>query len=109
MLRSVITDILDELSAPIIRETRFGELGTTLAVTSNRRKLRRNTKSPLRSVSRLLVTANFVPISPNLVTLMMEALSSSETFVLTEPHGVTSQKTDLHNSSYWQVFSATVW
>jgi hypothetical protein len=31
----------------------------------------------------LLVTANVVPISPILVTLMMEALSSSETLVLT--------------------------
>jgi hypothetical protein len=33
-----------ELSASI-RVTRIGELGTTLAVTSNRRTLRRNTKS----------------------------------------------------------------
>jgi hypothetical protein len=32
---------------------------------------------------RLLVTANVVPSSPILVTLMMEALSSSETSVLT--------------------------
>jgi hypothetical protein len=32
---------------------------------------------------RLLVTANIVPSSPILVTLMMEALSSSETSVLT--------------------------
>jgi hypothetical protein len=30
-------------------------------------------------VRRLLVKANFVPISPILVTLMMQALSSSET------------------------------
>jgi hypothetical protein len=36
----------------------------------------------LRSLSRLLVTAN-VPSSPILVTLMMKALSSSETSVLT--------------------------
>jgi hypothetical protein len=36
----------------------------------------------LRSVRRLLVTANVVPSSPILVTLMMEALSSSETSVL---------------------------
>jgi hypothetical protein len=32
---------------------------------------------------RLLVTANVIPSSPILVTLMMEALSSSETSVLT--------------------------
>jgi hypothetical protein len=36
----------------------------------------------LRSVHRLLVTAN-VPSSPILVTLMMKALSSTETSVLT--------------------------
>jgi hypothetical protein len=34
-------------------------------------------------VHRLLVTANIVPSSPILVTLMMEALGSSETSVLT--------------------------
>jgi hypothetical protein len=37
----------------------------------------------LHSVRQLLVTANVVPSSPILVTLMMEALSSSETSVLT--------------------------
>jgi hypothetical protein len=37
-----------------------------------------------RSVRRLLVTAN-VPSSPVLVTLMMGALGSSETSVLTRP------------------------
>jgi hypothetical protein len=43
MLRSVAlarTDVSEELSASIIRVTRIGELGTTLAVTSNRRTLR---------------------------------------------------------------------
>jgi hypothetical protein len=37
----------------------------------------------IQSVRRLLVTANVVPSSPIFVTLMMEALSSSETSVLT--------------------------
>jgi hypothetical protein len=37
----------------------------------------------LRSVRRLLVTANVVPVSPILVTLMKEALRSSEMSVLT--------------------------
>jgi hypothetical protein len=37
----------------------------------------------LRSVGRLLVTASVVPSSPILVTLMKEALSSSETSLLT--------------------------
>jgi hypothetical protein len=41
----------------------------------------------LRSVRRLLVTANVVPSSSILVTLMKEALSSSETSVLTRATG----------------------
>jgi hypothetical protein len=43
MLRRVAlvrTDVSEELSASIIRVTRISELGTTLAVTSNRRMLR---------------------------------------------------------------------
>jgi hypothetical protein len=45
MLRRVAlvrTDVSEELSASFIRLTRIGELGTMLAVTSNRRTLRRN-------------------------------------------------------------------
>jgi hypothetical protein len=61
------TDVSKELSASFIRVTRNGELGTTLAVTS----------------SRLLVEASVVPSSPILATLIMEALRSSETSVLT--------------------------
>jgi acetylglutamate synthase len=55
----VKTAFLEEHSASIIRVTRIGELRT------------------------MLVTANVVPSSPILVTLMMEVLSSSETSVLT--------------------------
>jgi hypothetical protein len=40
----VIIDVSEEPSASFIWVTRIGELGTTLAVTSNRRTLRRNTK-----------------------------------------------------------------
>jgi hypothetical protein len=70
MLRRVAlvrTDVSEELSASFIRVTRIGELGMVF----------------LRSVRRLLVTASVVPSSPNLVTLMKEALRSSETSVLT--------------------------
>jgi hypothetical protein len=45
MLRRVSlvrTDVLEELSSSFIRVTRIGELGTTLAVTRNRRTLRIN-------------------------------------------------------------------
>jgi hypothetical protein len=74
----VRTDVSEELSASFINVTRIGELGTTLAVTSNGCHL-----VFLRSVFRLLVRASVVPSSPILVTLMKEALSSSETSVLT--------------------------
>jgi hypothetical protein len=42
----------------------------------------------IRNVLRLLVTGNFVPRSPNIVTLMMDEIRSSETLV-------TSQKTTI--------------
>jgi hypothetical protein len=86
----VITDVSEELSASIIRVARIGELGTTLAVTSNGRILNLVFHTTLlshfvflRSVLRLLVTASVVPSSQILVTLMKEALSSSETLLLT--------------------------
>jgi hypothetical protein len=66
----VRTDVSEELSASIIRATRIGKLGT-LAITSNRR------------IRRVLVMANVVPSSLILVTVMIEALSSSETSVFT--------------------------
>jgi hypothetical protein len=72
MLRRVAlvrTNGSEEPSASYIRVTRIGELGTTLAETSNRR---------LKSYK-----ASVVPSSPILVTLMKEVLISSETSVLT--------------------------
>jgi hypothetical protein len=48
----------------------------------------------LRSMHQLLVSANVVPSMLIIVTLMMEALCSSETWFLQEPRGVTSQKTE---------------
>jgi hypothetical protein len=83
MLRRVAlvrTDVSEELGASFIRVTRIDELGTTLGVTSNRRTPR---LVFLRSARRLLVIPSVVPTSPILVTLMKEALSSSETSVLT--------------------------
>jgi hypothetical protein len=55
----VRTDVSEKLSASFIKVTIIVELGTTLAVTSNRPKLRRN-----------IVTGSIVPSSPILVTLM---------------------------------------
>jgi hypothetical protein len=78
MLRSVglvKPDVSDERIAPIIRVTGIGELGLTLAVSYN--------LAFLRSVLQLLVSANVVHSSPILVILMMKAIPSSETSVLT--------------------------
>jgi hypothetical protein len=68
----VRTDVSEELNASNITVTRIGKLRTTLALTGNRRTLRR-----------LPVTAGVVPSSQILVTLMKDAASSSETSVLT--------------------------
>jgi hypothetical protein len=63
-------DVSEEPGASNIRATRIGELGTTLRLLF------------LRSVRRLLVTAN-VTSSPIIFTLMKEALGTSEASVLT--------------------------
>jgi hypothetical protein len=73
----VRTNISEELGAPFISVTRIGELGTTLALTSNQRTLQ-------RSMHWLLVAASVVPSSLILVTLMKEALSSSKMLVPTK-------------------------
>jgi hypothetical protein len=67
-----VTDVSEELSSYIIRATRIDELGTTLAVTSNR----------CPRVCRLVLTGNFVPSSLILVALIMEGLNSSKMSVL---------------------------
>jgi hypothetical protein len=73
MLRRVAlvrTDVSEEHSASIIRVRRFGELGITLAVTSNRRTLRSFT-----------MYSNISYVPPKLRLLQ-------------ETHGLTSQKTE---------------
>jgi hypothetical protein len=79
MLRRVAlvrTDVSGELSASVIRVTRIGEPGTTPAVTRNLHSISSQSAS-------VVVTANIVPSSSILVTLMKEAPGSSETSVLT--------------------------
>jgi hypothetical protein len=73
-----------KVSLPSSGLTGISELGTTLAVNSNRRTLHSHTVF-LRNVLRFLVTANVPgsPIPPILVTLMIAVLLSSETSVLT--------------------------
>jgi hypothetical protein len=74
MLRRVAlvrTDASEELSASIIIMTRIGEVQRT---------------------------AKFVPSSPILVTMMMEALSSSETLILTRIRGRNIPEDDILHS-----------
>jgi hypothetical protein len=68
----VRTYVSEERIVSIIKLTRIGELGKTIAVTSSRSTLR----------LRLLVTA-IVASSPILLSLMMKAILSSETSFLT--------------------------
>jgi hypothetical protein len=71
----------EHIITSIIRLTRIGELGTTLAVTSNR--------STFQSISSQCASVASYLLTP--VTLMMEAIYPSETSVLTEPQGIISQ------------------
>jgi hypothetical protein len=64
--------VSEERSASIIKLTRIGELGNKYYDTAF-----------LRSLRRLLVTANAFPSSPIFVTLMLETLRLSETSVFT--------------------------
>jgi hypothetical protein len=66
----VITDVSEERSASIIRVTRTGELGATHGSTFP------------RSMLRLLVPVNLF-LARRFITLMMGAIRSSETSVLT--------------------------
>jgi hypothetical protein len=68
----VRSDISEERIASVISVTTIDELGITFAHIVY-----------LRSIIWLLVTANVVPSSPILVTLMMEAIRFSETSILT--------------------------
>jgi hypothetical protein len=70
------TNVSEERIAFIMMVRRIGELGTTLAVTSYRSTLQRNTKF-------LPVTTNVVLSLPIIFTLMIEAILSSETSALT--------------------------
>jgi hypothetical protein len=72
-----------------MKGTKICELETTLAITI----------VYLRSVRRLLVTANVVQSSQILVTLMMEVPSSSETSFLTRAAGYSIPEDGIFHSN----------
>jgi hypothetical protein len=78
---SLRAEVSEECIASVIKVTRIGDLGTTLAA--------RSEGIPIR----LPVTAGVVPSASILVTLMTEAIRSSETPYLQELLGVTFKKT----------------
>jgi hypothetical protein len=69
----VRTDVTEELSASLIKVTRIGELGTTLAVISNRRTLRRNISSQRAFTLHIEVnrTRGPVPLASIIVASLM--------------------------------------
>jgi hypothetical protein len=69
----VRTDVSEEPGASFIRVTKIGALGTTQAATSNRRTLRRNTKSfKCTTLLQLLLNS----ILEHTVAYMMEAIGA---------------------------------
>jgi hypothetical protein len=85
----VRTDVSEHLRASIIRVTKIDELGTTLIITSNRPRYEEIQTISSQPAS-IVVTAN-VHSSTIVVTLMLEALCSSETLVHRTAQGVKSQ------------------
>jgi hypothetical protein len=75
----VRTDVSEEPRASIIRVTRIGELGTTLALTSNRRTIRRNALCII-------------------VTRLREVLRSSVTWFITKETRRNIQEDAIHHS-----------
>jgi hypothetical protein len=94
------TDVSEEHSAPIIRVSRISELRIVLTVTINQNTVRKYYMCIvyLHSVLLLLVAANVLPSSPILVTLMMEAISSTEASVLTRARWHNILKDDILHS-----------
>jgi hypothetical protein len=84
----VKTDVSQERITSIIRVTRIGELGTTLAVTSNRSTLRRNS---MYSIWKLLLTLLLARrlLSP----WWWKRYVTPKRWFIQELHGVTSQTT----------------
>jgi hypothetical protein len=84
----VRTDVSEEHITSIIRVTGIGELGILAATKAH-------------WLFQLIVTANVVPSSPILVTLMMGVIRSSKTAVLTRvTQCIIPEAGILHNSTF---------
>jgi hypothetical protein len=97
-------DVLEECIASTIRVTRISMLGTLAS-----QQLKHVAKKYyfFHSVDWLLFTANIVPSSPIPVTLMMVAIRSSKTSVLTRATWHSSQKTPFFTVTTMKTISIT--
>jgi hypothetical protein len=101
----VRTDVSEDLSASFIRVTRIGELGTTLAVTSNRRSLRRNTKWYFGCQLQLVLFL----VHRFLSLWWRRRYVLPKRRFLQEPHGVISQKTPFFIVTAVKTSNLTKW
>jgi hypothetical protein len=107
MLRRVAlvrTDVMEELSAAFIGVTRIGELGTTLAVTSNRRTLRNSSETSVltRATRRNIPEDTIIVTAVKTSNLTAGSLSTSR-------QAYTELLFSVHFSSLHKTFARLNW